>query len=287
MVQRKDSITYIEFIRGKYNLNNVNYIEYLFQNMTVSERNTIKNNTIEELWKMLWKDHVSSRLNIEFKDSKIKFYKLKNGYLFKRIKNQDENLENQKKDLKNQERDLENQEKDLENQEKNLENQEKNLENQEKDLKNQEYVLENIDLVKIINKVNIEYPFVISTDFEFPKGRRNLNESDINCAFREFEEESGVNSNKIILCNFIKKPMEEVFLSLNKIRYRHIYYLAYHKYNNMIMFNKDNKIQCKEVKDVQWFTYDEIIEKIRDIHIQRIELFKRVNRQLLSNINNR
>jgi ADP-ribose pyrophosphatase YjhB (NUDIX family) len=234
MVQRKDSITYIEFIRGKYSLSNVDYIEYLFQNMTVSERNVIKDNSIENLWKMLWSGPISNRLNLEFHDSKIKFEKLQNGYLFKRFK---------------------------------------------------EPIIENINLNKIIDKVNIEYPNVIDLEWEIPKGRRDLNETDIDCALREFEEESGLKVNNISLCNYIKKPIEEVFLSLNKTRYRHIYYIAQHNYNNSIMlYSKKNKVQCKEIKDSRWMTYDEIMSKLRDTHIQRIELFKRVNKLILSHL---
>ncbi len=238
MVQRKDSITYIEFIRGKYTLNNVDYIEYLFQNMTVSERNTIKDNSIENLWKMLWSGPISNRLNLEFKDSKIKFYKLYNGYLFKRNS--------------------------------------KNIS-----------IIENINLNKIIDKVNIEYPNVIDLEWEIPKGRRDLNETDIDCALREFEEESGLKVNNISLCHYIKKPIEEVFLSLNKTRYRHIYYIAQHNYNNNIMlYSKKNKVQCKEIKDSRWMSYDEIMSKLRDTHIQRIELFKRVHKLILSHLSN-
>ena len=36
--------------------------------------------------------------------------------------------------------------------------------------------------------------------------------------------------------------------------------------------------QIKEVKHVEWFNYFEIINKIRDIYIERIELFKRINK---------
>lgn len=232
MIQRKNSITYIEFIRGKYSLDDVDYIDYLFQNMTVTERNIIKENSIENLWKMLWTDHVSQRLNLEFKDSKIKFNKLETGYLFKR---------------RNDTR-------------------------------------ERVNLTYIINKANLEHPQVIMNEWEFPKGRRNLNETDLDCALREFEEESSINSNDIVLCNLVKKPIEEIFLSLNKTRYKHVYYIGHidsNKAANIILYSGKNKIQCKEVQNVMWMTYEEIISKIRCNHVQRIELFKRVNKQLM------
>ena len=38
MIQRKDSISYVEFIRGKYNIDKSEYILWLFSDMTEYER---------------------------------------------------------------------------------------------------------------------------------------------------------------------------------------------------------------------------------------------------------
>lgn len=236
MIQRKNSLTYIEFIRGKYNVNMTDYIEYLLINMTIEERGLIKNNTIEELWRMSWTGTLSNRLNQEFKDSKIKYYKLKKGYQYQRTNN----------------------------------------------------TVEYIDLDILIDKINSEYPEKFDTEWEFPKGRRNLNETDIECAFREFEEETGVPSSKVSLCNFIKKPIEEIYVSPNKTRYKHVYYIGnyFHEIKEKcIFYNTNNLTQCKEVKDVKWMTYEEILEKLRYNQVQRTELLKRVHRQLISHLN--
>ena len=45
MIQRKDSISYIEFIRGKYELSNPEYIIQLFTNCSVKEKEFLKNHT--------------------------------------------------------------------------------------------------------------------------------------------------------------------------------------------------------------------------------------------------
>jgi 8-oxo-dGTP pyrophosphatase MutT (NUDIX family) len=54
MVRRKDSMAYTEFIRGKYDPANVEYVEMLLQNMTQSELGRLQNEPFESLWTRLW-----------------------------------------------------------------------------------------------------------------------------------------------------------------------------------------------------------------------------------------
>ena len=54
MIQRKDSICYIEFIRGKYKLDNKSYILNLLNRCSIEERNRLKNNSFDWLWNTLW-----------------------------------------------------------------------------------------------------------------------------------------------------------------------------------------------------------------------------------------
>ena len=118
------------------------------------------------------------------------------------------------------------------------------------------------------------------TEIEFPKGRRNLNENNINTALREFEEESGLSRNKINLIN--NKSYEEIYIAVNNVRYRHIYYIAKCNAKNfksiVNLFNPKNKTQIKEVMDVKWFDYDDVLDNIRNIYLERKELFKRVDK---------
>ena len=64
------------------------------------------------------------------------------------------------------------------------------------------------------------------TEWEFPKGRRNSKERDIDCALREFEEETGINKNRISVIENIL-PFEEIFIGTNHKSYKHKYFLAY------------------------------------------------------------
>ena len=56
MVNRKNSICYIEFILGKFSLLDVEYIELLFNRITNEEKKDIQNNKYEVLWLKLWGD---------------------------------------------------------------------------------------------------------------------------------------------------------------------------------------------------------------------------------------
>ena len=73
MIQRKDSMAFMEFIRGKYELNNIEYIKQLLNNMALSERNKILNNKFDDIWNYVWQQTDINKNNKEFINSKIKF----------------------------------------------------------------------------------------------------------------------------------------------------------------------------------------------------------------------
>lgn len=79
MVQRKDSLSYSTFIRGKYKVESRKYIMELFENMTESERSDLKTKDFESLWKNLWKVTECNSFLREYEDAKAKFDTLKCG----------------------------------------------------------------------------------------------------------------------------------------------------------------------------------------------------------------
>ena len=60
LVQRKDSIAYIEFIRGKYSISNTSKLFNLLQNITKSELSNILNYDFDYLWNTLWSSNIDS-----------------------------------------------------------------------------------------------------------------------------------------------------------------------------------------------------------------------------------
>ena len=81
MIRRKDSIGYVEFMRGKYNVLNKMYILNIISEMTLEEKQRIVCNDFDYLWNKLWGDNVNTQYRSEEKISREKFNSLKNGIL--------------------------------------------------------------------------------------------------------------------------------------------------------------------------------------------------------------
>ena len=79
LICRKDSLGYIEFLRGKYPLYNREYIQNLINEMTIDEKNRLLSKTFDELWKSLWGDYVGLQYRNEEKHSRDKFNQIKRG----------------------------------------------------------------------------------------------------------------------------------------------------------------------------------------------------------------
>lgn len=129
------------------------------------------------------------------------------------------------------------------------------------------------DLFKENNLSNYLEP-----EWEFPKGKKNNNETTLYCAMREFMEETNLKINNINIfknINFI----EEKYKGTDNKYYRHLYYLAISN-NNLKLNNIDN---ISEVGDINWFNYEEAQKKIRPYHLNKINLINNMY-NLISNI---
>jgi ADP-ribose pyrophosphatase YjhB (NUDIX family) len=224
MVQRKDTLTYVEFLRGKYTLENVSYIKHLFSRMTHEEHTRIISTDFMTLWNSLW-SCPTTKVNYikEMYDSEKKFQQLKKGYNY---------------------------------------------------LSKKTNLVEIIDLQTIICDV---MPLLTEPEWGFPKGRRNYLESDKSCALREFREETGVKTNRIRIK--FEKPVDEVFMGSNFIRYKHVYYIA-----EYIFTQGENdllKFQESEIRNVSWFMFPNACTKLEVSNVEKRELLKRVNTMLI------
>jgi len=231
MVQRKDSLCFVEFMRGKYDLQNLEYLLKVFSGMTPEERDKLENLDFEELWQYLWSHSHGKNFMKEHQRSKEKFNILKTGYLLKRVDKND------------------------------------NI------FINITYMLQNTT-----SKIQ-------ETEWGFPKGRRNRSyEDDRHCALREFREETSIDLCEI-RCRREIKPFEEVFTGSNKVRYKHVYYIAYASPNILFhtkLYNPDNKCQSREIRNVKWFDYEEAQQKILPENVERKELLKRIHNRILA-----
>jgi 8-oxo-dGTP pyrophosphatase MutT (NUDIX family) len=113
------------------------------------------------------------------------------------------------------------------------------------------------------------------TEWEFPKGRRNHKEKDLDCALREFEEETGISKEKIIVVENIL-PFEEIFIGTNHKSYKHKYFLAYMNETEEILDN----FQVTEVSKLEWKTIDKCLESIRPYNLEKMKLISNINKVL-------
>lgn len=204
LIRRKHSLNFIEFIRGKYQINK-NELTKLFELMSPEEIVLINTNNFRNLWEKVWGNRSWLKsFEKEFQQSEIKFNTL--------------------------------------------------IENKE---------LFNYLTRKIIPKYNCP-------EWGLPKGKRDNNESNLNCGIREFCEETSLTKENITITNNVS-PITENFTGTNNKNYRSIFYLA-----------SLNKIKCKfniknnpEVGDIGFFTLNQASDLIRDYHQERIKIIEK------------
>lgn len=211
MIQRRHSLAFLEFIRGRYSINDYKKLIKLFELMTIEEHDLIKQKEFDDIWKYVWKSTANNKqYEEEYKNSKIKFETLKYS--------KDTNL-----------------------------------------IKLSFYT------TNIVSKYKTQ-------EWGFPKGRRNYYEKNVECALREFVEESGYDYNDIsIIKNMI--PLKEVFKGTDDNMYRHIYYIAVLNNDKTVTISDNNN----EVSNIQWHTYQEAVNLIRNYHTEK----KKVLNELL------
>jgi len=214
LIRRKDTLGYVDFIRGKYHLCNELYLSNIFQEMTEEEKTRIRNHDFNKLWNDLWGNQYRNKHKNEYFSSEKKFSILKNGVVFHN---------------------------------------------------------EIVDISTLLDR----HPGWKEQEWGFPKGRKNVNENDLETAVREFCEETGYHKDDIrLILNM--RPYEEVFTGSNFKSYIHKYYIAKLEKDHY----KLNRFQKTEVSDIEWMSYSKCMEKIRDYNLERIDILKKVENVL-------
>jgi len=212
MIRRKDSLGYVDFMRGKYHINNKTYIMNIINEMTNTEKHNIITKDFNDLWNTLWGDYVTNQYKNEKTIAYEKYRLLKSGII-----------------INNQFTDLE----------------------------------------QLVNNSTTNWS---EPEWGFPKGRRNYMETDIKCAIREFEEETGYSKNNInLIQNLI--PYEESFIGSNYKSYKHVYFVG-----NIINANKRDTFQVSEVSKIEWKTCKDAIKSIRAYNSERIDILLKINK---------
>jgi 8-oxo-dGTP pyrophosphatase MutT (NUDIX family) len=131
------------------------------------------------------------------------------------------------------------------------------------------------ELITLQNIVENSNTCWSETEWEFPKGRRNYQEKDLECALREFEEETGLSKDDVILVDNLF-PFEEIFIGSNHKSYKHKYYLGHMKDHSKSL----NNYQLTEVSKLEWKTFDECLASIRPYNLEKKQLITNVNKVL-------
>jgi 8-oxo-dGTP pyrophosphatase MutT (NUDIX family) len=218
MIQRKDSLSFMEFIRGKYQTDQVDYIKRLLSAMTETERGYLRRMPFEALWNHVWYQPSIPKQTSEFLESKRKFEALRGGFL---------------------------------------------------------HLGAWINLEELIRQAPSPYS---EPEWGFPKGRRRLREEDIDCAVREFCEETGYKSADLALLHEIP-PFEEIFYGTNNVLYRHVYYTACLSGDpdKNLTIDPRNINQAREVRAITWFPFEDTLNHIRTHNRERKTLFQQAH----------
>jgi 8-oxo-dGTP pyrophosphatase MutT (NUDIX family) len=143
-----------------------------------------------------------------------------------------------------------------------------------------EGILMNNKLITLKDIVEMSKTKWKETEWEFPKGRRNQKEKDLECALREFEEETGIFKTEITIIENVL-PFEEMFIGSNHRSYKHKYFLALmEKMNDTEDQNYLNNFQKTEVSKLEWKTIDNCLESIRPYNLEKKELIENINKVL-------
>lgn len=79
LIRRRDSLGYIDFLRGKYNLAKKAYIQTLVDGMTRDEMARLQSLPFEELWTRLWNSQNTRQYRSEFETAKRLFETIRNS----------------------------------------------------------------------------------------------------------------------------------------------------------------------------------------------------------------
>lgn len=214
LIRRKDSLRFVDFVRGKYNTAEPIYLKQLLSNMTHEERDFLRTTTFEDLWKRVWGSVSIRNYKNDFELSKVKFDALtacrEDGTTL---------------------------------------------------------------LGQLLEETTTTWTY---PEWGFPKGRRNPAETDIECAIREFEEETDITRDKINIVQNMD-PLCETFFGDNNVHYCHKYYLA--QIPPTVTFGDitSHPHMSREVGDIGWFSIDDAFTRIRSENVEKREILLRVS----------
>lgn len=121
------------------------------------------------------------------------------------------------------------------------------------------------------------HPILDQPEWEFPKGKRIIGESDMDCAIRECEEETNYSNDDYYIYPNLKH-FQDKFKGTDNNDYCNNYYLAeLSNYDKLVYFDPTNFHQSTEIRKIGWFTFNEIKDKIKDVSPSKFNMINHIN----------
>jgi len=79
LICRKDSLGFVDFVRGKYNIHNKPHLMNIINEMSVTEKDKIVSSTFDELWNGLWINEYGLKYRNDETLSRDKYQHIKTG----------------------------------------------------------------------------------------------------------------------------------------------------------------------------------------------------------------
>jgi 8-oxo-dGTP pyrophosphatase MutT (NUDIX family) len=118
-----------------------------------------------------------------------------------------------------------------------------------------------------------QYETWTEPEWGFPKGRRNAQEKDYDCALREFTEETGYDVSVLKNIRNIV-PFDEIFIGSNYKSYRHKYYVMNMSYNDSLGVKS---FQKSEVSSMEWKSLQECMKSIRSYNLEKKRILQNID----------
>ena len=216
LIRRKDSFSYVEFLRGKYKLTNHDYIQLLFNEMTTEERGRLLTGAFSDLWFALWSGQHTRQFRTESETAQS---------IFEAFRASGDSLGR--------------------------------------------------PLSFYAERCTHHYE---EPEWGFPKGRRNIHESDMACATREWREETGLPEDALRILPV--PPCEESYTGSNGIPYKQIYYLGVCKTATVSLL-QENSVMTREIGGIRWCSIDDAMTLLRKTNPVKRDLLQQIHRRVV------
>lgn len=208
LIQRRDSLGFVDILRGKYNMQDTDYIQRQLAVMTDEERQRLLHTDFEQLWKEMWGPDSADVQYKKDKDiSRTKLLQLRESVL-----------------------------------------------------------------PPLVADCTAHWD---TPEWGFPKGRRDPYESDLACALREVQEETGLTPNDIQIVHNLE-PLSETFFGTNHVHYCHKYFIGFVAEGTEVKYNPQDPHMKREIGNLGWFSLNDALQKIRPDNIEKREILLRL-----------